>query len=265
MNSSFSFQRLSLLIRKQWAENSRFYGLASLAMLGVMSMVFIIFWILMDFPNYREDQTVVIYFIGLFLVGCLFASTAFQALGEKEKGQYWLSLPATHTEKLVTVILFSTVLFFLVYTACFFLVKWLALVYVEMRMKDSPVITYSKYSNREKVIPYLLLGFFAVQALFLLGSIYFKKYAYVKTVILGIAFFGIYIYCMARLFNDSLPEGFHWEGYRVVFNNIPNNNSIYHLYSFGETFNQVLLAIIKWIWAPVFWVIAWFRLKEKEI
>ena len=77
MNSSFSFQRLSLLIRKQWAENSRFYGLASLAMLGVMSMVFIIFWILMDHPHYREDQTVVIYFIGLFLVGCLFASTAF--------------------------------------------------------------------------------------------------------------------------------------------------------------------------------------------
>ncbi|ULQ52830.1 hypothetical protein [Flavihumibacter fluvii] len=268
MNSSFSFQRLFLLIRKQWAENNRFYGLATLALLGVMAMVFIIFWIMMDHPYYREDHTLSIYFVGLFLLGCLFASTSFQALGEKEKGQYWLSLPATHAEKLVTVILFSTVLFFVVYTACFLLVKWLALSYVQFRMHSVPIIEYQKIDwtkNVSIVVPYLLLCFMAVQALFLLGSIYFRKYAYVKTIILGACFFGAYVFVMFKMYNGFLPENYHWEVYRVVFNNFPDNNGIYHQYSFGETFNQVLLAIVKWIWAPVFWVIAWFRLREKEI
>jgi len=273
MNNAFSFQRLSLLIRKQWAENSRFYGLATLALLGVMAMVFILFWLMMDYPSYHEDQTVIIYFVGLFLVGSIFSSTAFNALGEKEKGQYWMSVPATHAEKLVTAILFSMVLFFVVYTAVFFLVKMLAVQYIKMQMASDPGISFSRFFNKDKisdehtkaVLGYLLLGFLAVQSIFLLGSIYFKKYAFIKTVIIVIAFFALYIFAVAKLFKGFLPENYNWEGYRVVFNNIPNDNTIYHQYSFGETFKEILLAIVKWIWAPLCWVIAWFRLREKEI
>ncbi|GAO44809.1 hypothetical protein [Flavihumibacter petaseus] len=268
MNNAFSFKRLSLLLRKQWLENNRFYGLATLALLAVILLTFIIFWISISHTNYREEETVVIYFVGLYLIGCIYASIAFQAFAEKEKGQYLLSLPATHAEKLVTVILFTTVAFFAVYTACFYLVKWAAFAWVRYKMTTDPslrLVPLREDGPAPKVIPYLLMGFLAVQALFLLGSVYFKRFAYIKTIIVGVVFIGLYIFVMVKVHKAVLPSGFYWEGFRVVQNNIPDQPDMYRIYSYGETFKDVSLEVIKWMWAPVFWVIAWFRLKEKEI
>jgi hypothetical protein len=273
MNNTFSFQRLSLLIKKHWAENNRFYGLATMALLGVLVISFI-FWMAVSTPYYHEEGTVAIYFVGLFLIGSILASNAFHALGEKEKGQYWLSLPATHAEKLVTVILFTTVLFFVVYTACFFLIKWLAVGYIQMQMKTHPEISFrrihlfsipGKSDEFATGIRFILLAFVAVQALFLLGSVYFKKYAFIKTIIIGVCIIGIYVYFIAQLFTYHLPANYRWEGYHVVLNNLAGDDSIYQNYSFGVFFEKLLLVLAQFLWAPVFWLTAWFRLKEKEI
>ncbi len=268
MLKNFSFQRLYLLFRKQWLENSRFYGLASLALLGVMAIVFVVFWIMMGGPHYHEGQTMVIYFVGLYLLGSLYASTAFQALDEKEKGQYLLSLPATHAEKLVTVIVFTTVFFFLVYTACFLLVKWLAVAYVHYRMQHESFVHFQALAwdkNDRQIFSYLLIGFFSLQSLFLLGSVYFRKYAYVKTILAAICFSGIYIFLVVKSIQFFVPAGYHFEGYRVVQSQVPEGEGYYRAYGFGKDFLYSLVFIAKWLWIPVFWTAAWFRLKEKEI
>lgn len=263
MQNSFSFHRLSLLIRKQWIENRRFYGLATIASTVLMAISFILFWLLIQHSHYREEQTIAIYFVGLFLIGCLFSSNAYQVLGEKEKGQYLLSLPATHAEKLVTTILFTTVLFVLLYSGIFLLVKALAVAFIKYKGWEYQPMNLRPQGRQ--AISYLFLGFFAVQALFLLGSVYFRKYAFVMTIIFGVAFSALYIYLLVKTVEAFMPLNFHWEGNRVVENNLPGDNSIYHVYTFGTFAEKFFMGFIKWIWAPVFWLATWFRLKEKEI
>src|SRR5687767_9731555 len=107
MSSTFSFSRLGKLIAKQFFENSRFYLFCVLAMFGLQAIVFVL-WVGASGPIYYEQVTYIIFIFGLFISGTVFAGMSFNMLGSKDKGIYWLSIPATHLEKLVCTILYST-------------------------------------------------------------------------------------------------------------------------------------------------------------
>ena len=122
MNNSFSFSRLGLLIKKQWFDNAKLYTLSVLALIGLLSIIFI-FWAIANGDRYDEEDTYVIFLILLFGAGLIFASTTFSALGDKAKGTYWLSIPATHLEKLVCGIFYSLIVFLAVYLLSFFIIQ----------------------------------------------------------------------------------------------------------------------------------------------
>lgn len=267
MNASFSFRRLGLLIRKQGLEQGRFYMLASIAMFGIILLSFIFFWILMDRPHYSEDVTYVMYYCGLFIGGAFFASMAFAPLGEKEKGMYWLGFPASHAEKLATTIFFTTIMFFLVYTAQFFIVKWLAVGFLEKYIVDGSAITYRELrwtDEWEQLMGYLLLCYFAVQSLFLLGSVYFRKYAFIKTIITGVVFWAVYVFVIYKAFRLIIPENYNWELLEMR-SMADERTGMYEYYTVGQWVRSSLLFALKWIWVPLFWLVSWFSLKEKEI
>src|SRR5687767_8437277 len=131
MTSSFSIQRVFLLIQKQWIENSRFYILALLAMLGIIALLVAIFFLQIPGLRYSEEALFQVYFYGLFIFGALLASLSFSPLSQKENGLNWLSLPASHAEKLTCTIFYTTVVFFIGYNACFFSVSSLAIIYAK--------------------------------------------------------------------------------------------------------------------------------------
>ncbi len=103
MSSTLSLTRLGKLITKQLFENSRLYIFSILALFGLLSLVFA-FWFVAAGPNYHEEQTYIIFIFGLFIAGTVFAGMSFNMLGSKDKGIYWLSVPATHLEKLICTI-----------------------------------------------------------------------------------------------------------------------------------------------------------------
>ncbi len=132
MNNAFSFSRLWLLIKKQWFDNVKLYMLSILAVFGLMAIVFFI-WTWTSGPNYDEVETYIIFFVGLFVTGLIFASITFGALGDRPKGIYWLSVPATHLEKLICGIFYSTILFTTFYFACFYIIQPITLIVLEMK------------------------------------------------------------------------------------------------------------------------------------
>ncbi|MEO6915407.1 MAG: hypothetical protein ABI151_06855, partial [Chitinophagaceae bacterium] len=99
MSNTFSFSRLGKLIVKQFFENAKLYLFSALALLGLLSLIFV-FWMSASFPRYGERDTYIIYLVGLIISGTIFASMSFNMLGAKDKGIYWMSIPATHFEKL---------------------------------------------------------------------------------------------------------------------------------------------------------------------
>ena len=143
MTTTFNFSRLLQLIRKQWIENSRLYLYSVLALLGMLGLI-MIFWVITDGKNYSEDSLYIIFLFGLFIAGAVFASMSFSMLGNKEKGTYWLSFPASHLEKLLCMIFYNVIVFTVVYCVCFFLVKSVAVAYVNSLVAEIPVSIHSE-------------------------------------------------------------------------------------------------------------------------
>ena len=249
MNNTLDISRLMRLMRKHWIENFSFYGMAALALFGLLAVVFTI-WLAGSSLNYAEGGLYLIYFSGLFIAGCILASTSFSMLGDKAKGGFWLGLPASHLEKFITVICFTTVLFFAVYSACFYILKAIAVAYIHSKIAAHPEwgqFQTIKWDPEGKMFNALLFGFFALQALYLMGSAFFSKHAFIKTTIIGATILFLLFYYTFKLSEWIVPR------------NINTGNLMVP----SEKQKDILLWILKLVWAPLFWLITWFRLKEK--
>ena len=271
MTANFNFFRLLKLIRKQWIENARIYFLSTLALIGILALIFI-FWLVTGGHHYDEENLYVIFIIGLYIAGAVFASTSFSMLAEKRQGVYWLGFPASHLEKLLTVLFFNLVVFTIVYSLCFFLIKTIAVTYLHSLIAENPL----KYSYRlvdlksenglMSVFPNFLYGFFAVQSFYLLGSIYFSRFSFIITTVIGVAMFLLFMWFTISLITNSLPDGFNFGGsYVSKFGKESGTDGGSYRYPLPVLLLGTLSFLAKFVWAPVFWLITWFRLKEKEI
>lgn len=267
MTTTFNFSRLLQLIRKQWIENSKLYLYSVLALLGMLGLI-MIFWVISDGKNYSEDSLYIIFLFGLFIAGAVFASMSFSMLGNKDKGTYWLSFPASHLEKLLCMIFYNLIVFTIVYCICFFLVKSAVVAYVNALVVDHP----GEYTFRRSVwdsdrsflgiVPYFIYGFFAVQSFYLLGSIYFTRYSFIVTTIVGSVLIFLFIYYCAEL-DETFLDGYNFNGDHI--RKYTGDYSTYQRYNLSPAIKGLAEFIAKYAWAPVFWVITWYRLKEKQV
>ncbi len=270
MNATFSLTRVLQLIRKQWIENTRLYGWSILALMGMLGLAFT-FWLTTD-NHFREENLYIIFIISLYLAGSVFASTSFQGLGEKTRGTYWLSFPASHLEKLVCMIFYNLVVFTLLFVACFYLVKYPAVAYAKslvasdpMKYSFSPMIWDRNFGFGE-IFPYFMYGFVAVQAFYMLGSAYFSRLSFVLSSAIGTALFLIFFVYLKTIHDNLMPDDYGWRGIYVTHEAGPAQPENYlKRYELPPLAEGTLLFLIKYAWAPVFWLITWFRLREKEI
>ncbi len=257
MNNSISFSRLGLLIKKQWFDNAKLYTLSVLALIGLLSVIFI-FWAIANGDRYDEEDTYVIFLILLFGAGLIFASTTFGALGDKAKGTYWLSIPATHFEKLVCGIFYSLIAFLVVYLLSFFIIQQITFAVIRL----DPANVIHPIGNLKEPAMIFSLIFLALQSLFILGSVYFERFAFIKTILATL--FIIFLFMLAGIFfaKNLLPHNVNMRGLTSFAIYGDNELRIYRLAPWIE---DAVISFTKFIWAPVFWVATYFRLKEKEI
>jgi hypothetical protein len=279
INQQFAFSRWSKLVALHWADNRKRYLLAVPAIFGLL-VVWDAFLLVMDRYNPLDDgmQTVT-YYTGLIAVGCLYASTIFSAFGSKAQGIAWLSVPASALEKLLCGLLFSVVLFFLVYTVVFFLVDipmvelCNRLIEREHRVWSAgyPILPDPIYNvlngmpnaREDNQYHLFLLCYFALQSTCVLGSVYFSRYAFIKTAVAVLIFILFFMCLEARVIEPLLPDGYHrhpmldWMkdqdtlGVKVIRLSPLISAPLGFLLLYGTPF--------------VFWIATYFRLKEKEV
>lgn len=273
MNQFFSFNRFQLLVLKHWADNKKRYGLSVLAFIGLLTAWFVLF-MLADRQNmmHRELQQVT-FFLSLFAVGTFYASQYFHDLGSRAKGINFLLVPASTFEKLLCSLLYTVILFSVVFIASFYLVDTLMVAIANNLSAENAAaekitvinvfdVTLLSF-NRDSVVNFLLF-FFSVQSAFLLGSVYFEKYSFIKTIIAGFVACFI-LFCLMYFFNELvLPKGGYHNGfltsYRVHIDGI-NDRLIQVPRWIGETFLFLAMYFI----APFVWIVTYFRLKEKQV
>ena len=257
MNNSFSFSRLGLLIKKQWFDNAKLYSLSVLALIGLLAIIFI-FWAIANENRYDEEDTYIVFLTLLFGAGLIFASTTFGALSDKAKGTYWLSIPATHLEKLLCGIFYSLIAFLAVYLVSFFIIQQITFAFI--RINPDNDIRYMSNLKEPAILFFYI--FLALQSLFILGSVYFERFAFIKTILA--ALFIIFLFMLAGIFfaKNLLP---HNSGMRGLTSFSIYGDNEMKLYRLAPWIEDTIIALTKFIWAPVFWVATYFRLKEKEI
>ena len=273
MNNTFDINRFGLLLRRQWLEFGKIYLITLGVAFGVIAS-FYLFNLWNTFFVYDEKFLVSVNFREpLFIIfGFLFitviASNYYANLGQKSKTIIELLLPASTFEKFLAGVFFTAILSVIGYMVVFYIADLIFMSKLrEMIPESATGRIYSFDMNSEKVtvdvygyifdtlkrgmlLPFYAVPFF-VTSIFLLGSIYFNKYHYIKTAVSVMLFSGLAGYIIVHA------------GEYIMRNRRPIDITGFH---FGKSSDmEMLVLLIAIVLTIVFWAITYVRVKEKEV
>ena len=254
MNQFFSFNRFKLLVLMHWAHNKKRYGLSLLALVGLLIFRFLLFLLIGIGEDKSGDVQKSTYFFSLFVVGTLYASQYFNDLGSRAKASNFLLVPASAFEKVLCSLTYTVVFFIIVFTAAYYLIDILMLTISNnfvTKNKHAEQGTINVFQSgffilRENLKINALLFFLAIQSAFLLGSVYFKKYSFLKTII---SCFVVYFFLFGVTYLLCRPL-------------FPGGRDEVRIPSWVE---QAFGILLMYVIAPLFWMLTYFRLKQKQV
>ncbi|MDP9078564.1 MAG: hypothetical protein M3O71_14120 [Bacteroidota bacterium] len=256
MNNVFNLKRFGRLFKKQFSEHYKTYLMALSVLLGVM-LVGGSFLVYLIGEPIDLGMQVVLFVVIFYLAGTIFTSTIFADTGNHTKAIAYFTLPASHFEKFLVGWLFSYVIFTLVYTGSFYLILLFLL-----NIKHWPnqhITVLNIFSGQTQI---LFIAFSLLHSISIWGAIFFKRLHFIKT-----AFCFFISVVMLTLVNTSFIESMVGREVRPAtpFSNImfyENNRNIAVAVSRHDD------TLIFWILVSVtvvFWVAAYYRLKERQV
>ncbi len=257
MNNFFSYERFSLLVKRQWTEN---YFILMMGVVVYASIVAVIYSINFDvesnFTLNKSAQTSM-FVLGLFAGGTLFANYIFKDFGNKTQTLSFLMTPASHFEKLCVGLFYSLVAFPITFLFVFGAVDF---AFVALSGNQSNEIIYKSILDEYQQHSILLNVWITLQVFALLGAIYFGKMSYIKTAFTGfliIAAGGLLEYFFFKIIigDDSM----HSHNVNLSSENRHNLSAEFNFV------NDTTKFITFYLLAPFLAVVAYFKLKEKEV
>lgn len=272
MNQFFSFKRFSLLLAKHWADNKKRYLLSVIAFMGLLITWFTFTMLIESRSAMEKEMQTGTYFFSLFAMGSFYANQYFRDLGSRARGINFLLVPASAFEKILCGLLFTVILFFVVFTSAFYLVDVLMVTIADSFLtadipnKENGLVNIFEAAS----LPFdgesginILLIFFAIQSAFLLGSVYYAKYSFIKTIISGFVVFFI-VFCFVYLLYDLMPRGEYTTGFLTSYR-IDNPDKDDYLVRIPGWLGQTVYYLLTYGIAPFLWIVTYVRLKEKQV
>ncbi len=197
----------------------------------------------------------------LFLGGLIITSLAFaEDMFSKNGQQEWLMLPATSLEKFLSKGLLTLVAYPLALIALFFLSS-LIIEPLQLLFFGNPVTLFNPFT---KAMASQLALYWVWHSIFLLGSTYFHKGHFFKT-ILSLGVIGIVLGSLGLLFVKiifSLKYGSSLRAFDVVFS---FDSLLFQPASGVVGAFRVLSRLLSFVVLPLFcWVTAFFRVEEVQ-
>ncbi|PZR28771.1 MAG: hypothetical protein DI535_04910 [Citrobacter freundii] len=273
MNQFFSVSRFSLLVSKHWADNKKRYLFSVVGFILLLVIWFVLTLLVDPHRPMDEELQILTFFFTLFGTGMLYASQYFRDLGSRPKGINFLMVPASAFEKILCGILFTVVIFFAVFTAVFYLVDILMVFIANRFLLTGDPSAHQPVVNmfRAAILPFdkvsminMLLLFFAAQSTFFLGSVYFTKYSFIKTVITGFVIFFL-LFCLIYLLYARLMPAGEYEDVFLVSYRVVTRGADDYLVQLPHWVGVVIHFMIMYAIAPFAWVVTYYRLKEKQV
>jgi hypothetical protein len=199
----------------------------------------------------------------LFLGGFIVTSLAFREARQNGGGIFYLTLPASSLEKFASKLLATSVGY-----ALGSLVFFTAVAAVSEGVNRLIFGFGNSFFNPFEPGVLESIGYYLVfQSVFLLGSVWWKKLALVKTVLmLQLVAVGIVMVAAVAL-RIVFRQYFH--GWEIDFGTVPGFDQLVTLTTAGTgplmQIGSVVRIVVLSATAPVCWVIGWLRLREIEV
>lgn len=241
----FDINRFGLLLRKKLIDgkSAMLYEL-----LGLVAVLALLFGLVAASGMVSAQSQLVIFKIGIAVLGIVYADRAFNETKNRVKGMFYLSTPASHLEKFLSALLYTSLFFPIAFMLVFLAVD--GLFYVVLNgtglVHMQSILSIGSMDVLNSVRDLLLL-----QSVFMLGSIWFKKRSLLKSAIAIVGFYAL----IAIVFLLVLSPKFG--SYNGLSMDVGMDQN--------EFINQILFNLFNWLLPVYFWVVAYFRLKEKEI
>ncbi|MEM8528164.1 MAG: hypothetical protein AAGG68_26205 [Bacteroidota bacterium] len=268
MHSSFSIERLGLLLRKDFNQIRK----TGLIITGVGFLIlFLTFYHSLSNEltgyynqnpnfNYHNFRTLVDLFAVLFLVvGFVFTSIAYSDLIRVPKAQNYLSLPATTFEKWMSKWLLTAVAFPIAFLLLYQVFSWFC--YAVGQSMGVEIITLPLFD------PYVwrITSYYLVfQSIFLLGAVSLPKVSFFKTIAVGIGLVVVALLVANLVLWIIKPELGHGVSWQFDFSfsgwRIPDEKRYFLSYQLGSS----LLKIFCCLFFPIIAFVSYLKLKERE-
>lgn len=268
MNNIFSTSRIIKLIRKDLFseyKNLIIWLGTSAAVLIVISALDILFHKLQGAPVSNSGQFHFNFFvILLFPGGYILSSSMFKDVHDKVRNIYWLTLPGSTFEKMLSRLLISSVLYIVLLTLLYPVLALLSETFNLLIFNMRHAWFNPFRLNILKMLPYYLV----TQSLFFAGATAFRKHPFAKT-ILSLALFQILLSIVLALLAKIFFSG--------MFESVQNLNFTNHdflhfrgsnIVDFTRFSRFMIIAGKTFFWgimAPFFYVFSYFKLAEKEV
>ena len=256
MKMTFSMNRFGRLFKKHTKEHYRNYLMSVTVLVGVMILggSFLIY---MAEVQLDKNLQTFLFFTILMLAGTIFTSSVFADLGERRKAIVWLTLPASHFEKYLVAWIYSYLILIVAYTLIFYLAIFTA-IHIQ-HVHGRPQVILNVF-DKQILQMYLVYAF--LHAISFFGAVYFEKLHFIKTaftffIVLAVLIVinkGLLSVLLGKTVDSSLPFGYMRLGDngQAVDIKLSSQDSPYLLYL------MIILTLI-------FWVSAYFRIKEKQV
>lgn len=252
---TFSLKRVYLLIQKTVYENAKFVLIGLSTIFGIFSVILFLN-ALGDADAWQNMQG--FYVAGFVLSGLFISGMAFTSLRSKEKTMTYLSLPASTLEKFISELLITTVGFAIIYTLIFYAFNFVVFIIGAPFNLDANIINLFDLHVLEGFMYYVIF-----QSILLAGAATFRKVPlFFTSFTLFIA--GVIIMIVVVIIAFSMKD--YFDGLDHV--NISLSDTHYDVE--GEMKNSFFLFklpkfMFYYLTAPIFWVVTYLKLKEKEV
>jgi hypothetical protein len=293
MSQFLDFRRLYQLLYKNWFENRKAYGLFFLTVAAFFIGWFIFILMIGNPYAFATYNQVTLYFGGLFIAGCLSASFIFGDFVTRPRKIHYHLLPAATLEKLLCVLFYGVLIFFVGYTLIFYVTDYLAIKMannanygtmmahtakaIEWKQRfgiteplspATPINVFSRSADLFIFYPGdnidLFTAFFPIQSAFILGSVYFNKNSFFKTLAVLLLIWLFFFVLEDKLLFPLLPRNSSTSNVftaSVITENTGNET----YYTLPFWIGRLMTFLMRFGITPAIWLATYYRLKEKEI
>lgn len=262
--------RLILLLKKDLVEGRRDYLIYG-SIIFIIMLISSLLSMLFNGPYYvPSDATTYpdFFYSFLFVGGFIIASMAFrEEMYGKDTQHAWMMIPASPLEKLTVKLLIVSIIYplalLLFISGASYIIEGINLIFFRAHYEVMNPFTPAVWES--------ILHFIIFSSIFLMGSTYFRKISFLKT-ILSLSLFALVLGLLALLLGRIIFGNFitqlEFVGEQIMTYDYSgeqpmnfNISSYYHAFRIFEVIGKLIYWVLL---APFCWLVSWFRIREVQ-